>query len=194
MEREAKRQAIPPLARQGYDHLGDPDVHGGLIWIPVERQDKTQGRQVTARYDEDTLRFVDAFEVPQHHNSFVAVGSDGTVYSADQFTDDTIVRYRRKGDGLEPLPPLVMDRTIAKIQGGDVADGALWLSTDDATNGLYRVDLDTGAVTSLGSAGHVDGEGEGIDATPLRGALLHALVADERIAPMWVVDVRVERR
>ena len=194
VELEAKRLAIPPsLSRQGYDHLGDPDVHDGMIWVPVERDDKTQARQVTARYDEDTLKYVDSFAVPQHHNSFVAVDRKGVVYSTDQFTDDTIRRYRRKGRRLVPIEPLVMDQTIAKIQGGDVANGALWISTDDALNGLYRVDLDTGEVQIITSSGHVEGEGEGIDATPLRGALLHALVADERIAPMWVVDVAVRR-
>ena len=62
---------------------------------------------------------------------------------------------------------------------------------DDDHNGVYRVDLETGEVQDLGTAGHVDGEGEGIDATDLGGALLHVLVADEAIVPMWVVDLEV---
>ena len=185
--------AIPPqLAAQGYDHLGDPDVADGLIWVPVERADKDSGEQVTARYDEDTFEFVDSVVVAQHHNAFIGV-DDGVAYSADEFSDDQILRYRIEDGRAVALDPLSLSRTVERIQGGDVADGALWLSTDDDHNGVYRVDLATGEVQDLGTAGHVDGEGEGIDATDLGGSLLHVLVADEAIAPMWVVDLRVER-
>ncbi len=187
----AHLDAIPAdLAAQGFDHLGDPDVASGLIWVPVERADKTTAQQVTARYDEDTLAFVDAIVVPQHHNAFVGVDG-GIAYSTDEFSDDTIVRYRVVDGKAVAIDPLPLSRTIERIQGGDVADGALWLSTDDDHNGVYRVDLETGDVQDLGSAGHVDGEGEGIDATDLGGALLHVLVADEAIVPMWVVDLEV---
>ncbi|MGN6695210.1 MAG: hypothetical protein ACTHN0_13630 [Aquihabitans sp.] len=184
--------AIPPeLAAQGYDHLGDPDVADGLIWVPVERDDKDSGQQVTARYDEDTLAFVDSVVVPQHHNAFIGLNGDGVAYSADEFSDDAIVRYRIVDGKAEAMDPLPLSRTVERIQGGDVADGALWLSTDDDHNGVYRVDLETGDVQDLGSSGHVDGEGEGIDATDVDGSLLHVLVADAAIVPMWVVDLQV---
>ena len=105
--------------------------------------------------------------------------------------DDTIVRYRVRSGRVQQLEPLRMSKTIDRIQGGDVADGAIWLSTDDDHNGVYRVDLGTGEVTDLGSAGHIPGEGEGIDATPRPEGLLHVLVGGEHIAPMWVVAIRV---
>lgn len=187
--------AIPPeLAAQGYDHLGDPDVADGMIWIPVERDDKTSGVQVTARYDAQTLEYVDSFAVRQHHNAFVAVAGDGTVYSADQFDDDAIVRYRVTDGTVRPLSPLRLSQTVERIQGADLAGGALWLSTDDDHNGVYRVDLRDGAVSDLGSMGRVEGEGEGIDATDLPTGLLHTVVADQAIVPMWVVDLRVSSR
>jgi hypothetical protein len=187
--------AIPPeLASKGYNHLGDPDVADGVLWVPVERDDKDQALQVTARYDAETLAFVDSFEVPQHHNAWVAVADDGIVYSNDLFTDDTVLRYRVSGTTTEPLTPLSMSQSIDRIQGGDLADGALWLSTDDDHNGVYRVDLETGAVTDLGGAGHVAGEGEGIDATDLPSGLLHTVVADEQIIPMWLTHLKVSSK
>jgi hypothetical protein len=192
---DERLDAIPPeLAAEGYDHLGDPDIADGLIWVPVERPDKDSGRQVTARYDEDTLEFVDSVEVDQHHNAFVAVDDDGLAYSTDEFSDDQVLRYRVEDGKAVAEAPLELSRTIERIQGGDVADGALWLSTDDDHNGVYRVDLETGEVQDLGSAGHIDGEGEGIDATELDGALLHVLVADEAIVPMYVADLVVAER
>lgn len=194
-EVESHKEAIPAdLAAQGYNHLGDPDVADGLIWIPVERDDKDHALQVTARYDEDSLAFVDAVEVTQHHNAFVAVDDDGVAYSTDQFGDDTLLRYTVADGAAVAEEPLVMSQFVDRIQGGDVLDGAIFLSTDDDHNGVYRVDLATGEVTDLGSAGHVDGEGEGIDATDLPVGQLHVLVADEAIAPMWVIDVEVSPR
>ncbi|MFN8039806.1 MAG: hypothetical protein U0Q07_11410 [Acidimicrobiales bacterium] len=191
VERGKADPAIPAdLAARSYDHVGDVDVDAGILWAPIEKDDKAAGTQVIARYDPTTLAFVGAQEVPQHHASFVAA-ADGIVYSADFFDDDAITRYRWDGTTLQPLAPLAMSTTVKRIQGGDVADGALWLSTDDEANGLYRVDLTTGDVQSLGSVGHVEGEGEGIDATPQPSGLLHVLVGDEASIGMWLVDVRV---
>jgi hypothetical protein len=192
-ETQSKLPAIPdPLKARGYNHIGDGDIADGVLWVPLETEDKTAGRQVTARYDASTLDFIDSFEVPQHHNSFVTVDPDGVVWSTDQFSDDTLVRYKIDGTTAQPLEPLKMDRMLQNIQGGDIADGAMWLSTDDDHNGIYRVDLETGKVTDLGSIGHSpDGEGEGIDATDLPSGLLHVLVADENTVPMYLVDFKV---
>ena len=84
-----------------------------------------------------------------------------------------------------------MSAFVDRVQGGDVYDGAVWLSTDDDTDGVYRVDLVDGSVQSLGSIGHADGEGEGIDATPLPSGDLHVLSADVAIVPMRLIELRV---
>ena len=193
VETQSLIPAIPEaLAAQGYNHIGDGDVVGDVLWVPLERDDKEAGEQATARFDATTFAFIDSFPVAQHHNSFVTVDDEGVVWSTDEFSDDTLLRYTVDGTTVEPLEPLKMERIIERIQGGDVADGAMWLATDDDQNGIYRVDLETGKVTDLGSMGHTpEGEGEGIDATDLPSALLHGLVADEAVVPMYVVDFRV---
>lgn len=187
-----RANAIPgELTALGYDHIGDPDLSRGLLWVPLEQPTYANGVQRTARYDPVTLEYVDSVEVPQHHNAFVSVDR-GVLYSADEFSDDALLRYRVIGDRLVPLPPLPMSKTVARIQGADVWGGAIWLSTDDATNGVYRVDLRTGHVTDVGSMGHVAGEGEGIDATALPSGQLHALTGNETSLDMWLVDLRAE--
>jgi hypothetical protein len=188
----AKADPVIPaeLTAQEFDHVGDIDVTDGVLWVPLERPDRTGG-QAIAWYDPETLAYVGSQPVDQHHAAFVTAGDD-IVYSMDEFEgDDTILRYRWTGEALEPLDPLRMDRRVERTQGGDVADGALWLSTDDDRNGVYRVDLETGEVTDLGSAGRVEGEGEGIDAADLPGGALRVLVADPEIIPMWVVDMTI---
>jgi hypothetical protein len=177
--------AIPPeWAAQGFDHIGDPDVAGGFLYAPLEQPDYDRGRQATARFDLTTLTLVDAVLLPQHHNSFVTVEA-GIAYTTDFFDDDTLLRYDVE-DGWKPLEPLRLSRGLERIQGGDVAGGAVWLSTDDDNNGVYRVDLETGRVDDVGSAGHLDGEGEGIDATALAGGSLHMLTRDVRVTPVWL--------
>ncbi|HEV7721686.1 MAG TPA: hypothetical protein VGO60_10395 [Iamia sp.] len=187
------RDAMPDdLKALGYDHIGDPDVFDDVLWVPLESPaGKDTGEQLTARFDLETLAYVDSFPVAQHHNAFVAIDDEGVVWSTDEFSDDTLVRYTVEGTTVTPLEPLVMDRTVERIQGADIAEGALWLATDDDHNGVYRVDLGTGEVQDLGSMGRIPGEGEGIDATDLPSGLLHTLVADEATVPMYLVHMSV---
>ena len=182
-----KELAIPTAWRvKGYGHIGDIDVVGNVVYAPLEDPDFTRGTQATARFDAKTLRFIDAIELAQHENSFVTVDpATMTAYSMDNFGGDALLRYDVRA-GWKPLAPLAMSHFVDKVQGADVAAGAVWLSTTDATNGLYRVDLLTGQVDDLGSAGHIGGEGEGIDATRLRSGRVHTLTIDVAMAPVWL--------
>jgi hypothetical protein len=169
--------AIPAdLVRRGFDHIGDVDVAGVYLYAPLEQGDYERGQQVMARYDARTLEFVDAVNVEQHHNSFVAVDArSGLAYTMDRFGGDALLRYDLGGLRWRRLPPLRLDRRVENVQGADLAEGFAYLSTSDPRNSLYRVDLGSGKVTALGSAGHAGGEGEGIDATATGGARVHTL-------------------
>jgi hypothetical protein len=186
--------AIPPApAARGFNHIGDVDVVGDIVYAPFEQPDYSLGTQAMARYDATTLAFMDAVDVKQHHNSFVTVDPDtGIAYSMDEFGGQALLRYDTRRDW-KRLAPLAMSTNVDRVQGGDVFNGAVWLSTDDATDGVYRVDLRTGRVISLGSIGRVDGEGEGIDATPLPSGDLHVLSADVAIVPVRLIDLRLSR-
>jgi len=66
--------AIPAAWKaKGFDHVGDVDVVGKYIYAPFEQPDYAKQQQATARYDRDTLRFVDAVMLPQNENSFVTI-------------------------------------------------------------------------------------------------------------------------
>lgn len=171
--------------RKGFNHVGDVDVVGRYVYVPFEQPSYERGDQAMARYDRRTLAFVDALSVAQHENSFVTVDPKTMIaYSMDRFGGDALLRYDVRKDWT-PLPPLAMSRTLDRVQGADVADGAVWLSTSDDTNELYRVDLATGQVDDLGSAGHLGGEGEGVDATRLASGRIHTLTVDPTRNPVW---------
>ncbi len=189
------RTVVPAIpaewAAKGYNHIGDIDVVGRYIYAPFEQPDYTLDRQATARYDARTLRFIDARELPQHENSFVTVDpSTQIAYSMDRFGGDRLLRYDI-GNGWRALPPLGLGQTLERVQGADVAAGAIWLSTDDARKEVYRADLRTGALDELGSAGHTDGEGEGIDASLVGASRLHVMVIDRSLIPVHLVSFAV---
>ena len=82
---------------------------------------------------------------------------------------------------------------VDRVQGADLSRGAAWLSTDDTIDGVYRVDLRTGAVQPLGSIGRVDGEGEGIDA-PRPATAISTYSAPTSTLPIRLIDLKVTRK
>ena len=105
---------------------------GKYIYAPLEQDDYSKGFQATARFDRETLAFVDAVMLPQHQNSFVTIDpSTMTAYTADQFDGDALLRYD-VAHAWKPLPPLHMSTVLHHTQGADIDHGAIWISTDDA--------------------------------------------------------------
>ena len=175
---------------KGFDHIGDIDVVGKYIYAPLEEPDYSKGHQATARFDRDTLAFVDAVMLPQHQNSFVTVDPRTMIaYTADQFDGNTLLRYDVTS-AWKPLAPLRMSRILHHTQGADVYGDAIWVSTDDAQKGVYRVDMKSGQVTQVAKLGHAGGEGEGIDATQLASGFLHVLCVDPKFVPVWFEHFR----
>ncbi len=187
--------AIPAeWTARGFNHIGDIDVVDGVLYAPLEQPNYEQGRQAMLTYDATTLAYKDGRTVSQHENSFVTVDPDtGIAYTMQNFGGGALLRYDVRNNW-KRLAPLRLSRRVDRVQGADIFNGAVWLSTDDATDGVYRVDIATGKTTSLGSIGHADGEGEGIDATPLPRGDLHVLSIDVKIAPVRLIDLRVTAR
>ncbi len=182
------------LTELNFIHIGDLDAWGDTIWAGLEQTDYSKNQQAVAWFDAKTLTVQGYQLLAQHQCSWLSVDPAAALaYTMDQFSDDTVLIYNAKTPGQWQLKTtLKMDRKVDKVQGGDVALGALWLSTDDAEHGLYRVDLASGATVRLGSLGHLNGkglaipEGEGIDATLLNGALLHTLTGEPLKITSWV--------
>lgn len=186
--------AIPAAwVARGFNHIGDIDVVGRYVYAPFEQPDYAKGQQATASYDRDTLRFVDAVVLAQHENSFVTIDPRTmTAYTMDHFDGNALLRYDVKR-GWKPLAPLRMSMELRRTQGADVGHGAVWISTTDDHNGLYRVDLATGRVEEVGTLGHPTGEGEGIDVTDLPSGFAHTLCIDVRRNPVWFGHFRAAR-
>jgi hypothetical protein len=180
------------LRARGYNRVGDVDVAGAYLYVPFEQPDLGRDEQVTARFDAKTLRFIDAVTLKQHENSFVAVDAQsGTAYSMDRIGGDEVLRYDLGGLRWRRLPSLHLHRRVERVQGADVDAGFMYLSTSDPGNTLYRVDLGSGAVIDLGSAGRPGDEGGGIDVTPLSTGRIHTLAIGADKASVRLDDYRV---
>ena len=183
--------AIPAEWRaRGFDHIGDIDVADGVLYAPLEQPTYNLDHQAMLVYDATTLTYKSGVDVVQHEASFVTVDEKGIAYSMDRFGGSALLRYD-VNHAWRRLSPLRMSRRVERVQGADIRDGAAWLSTDDATDGVYRVDLSTGKVQALGSIGHVDGEGEGIDATRVGSVDLHVLSIDVKNVPVRLIELEL---
>jgi len=184
----------PPLRAKHYDHIGDIDVVGDTIYAPLEQSNYNLGVQVTAFYDVRTLRFRGYVTLHQHQNSFVTLDPATMIaYTQDEFDGNTLLRYDVRHEW-KSLAPFVMSQSLHHTQGASVSRGAIWLSTSDLQNHIYRIDLGTGQVDLLGTHGHPGGEGEGIDATQLPSGSLHTLVLDPNQRHIWFENFEVVRR
>jgi len=184
--------AIPATWKaRGFNHVGDVDVVGNYIYAPFEQPDYSKGQQATARYDRDTLRFVDAVMLPQNENSFVTIDPATMIaYTMQNRGGDSLLRYD-VAHAWKPLPPLRMSTLLHRTQGADIGLGRIWISTDDPGHGVYYVDLETGAVKLAVEMGHPGGEGEGIDVSSVGSAQVHVMCVDPKFEPVWFEHIRL---
>ena len=188
-------EPLPALLYQKkFLHIGDIDALGDVVYAGLEQQDYAKNEQAVAWFDAETLTCQGYQFVAQRQFAWVSIEpTPTTAYAMNDYSDDTVLRYDAAVPGQwKLLSPLKLSRKVNKVQGGDVALGALWLSTDDDHHGLYRADLKTGDVQEVGTLGHNNGfnlgkpEGEGIDATLIDGALLHTLTGEPLKLTSWV--------
>ena len=81
---------------------------------------------------------------------------------------------------------LKLSMLLEHTQGASIADGAVWISTSDAHNDIYRVNLKTGHVDLVAQITDPPGEGEGIAVAQLPSGYLHATVLDPDKTKVWV--------
>lgn len=165
------------LRRQGLNHIGDIDVANGVIYASLDSTDGYTNGHVALysaadlHYLGTALPLVGAPDNPHHDvASWVAVnGAAGLGYGKEWQDGSTVNLYHL--DDWSFAGTLQMDRTLGRIQGGKVFGNALYLSSDNDTHSVYRVDLASGHVDELFQLPHPAGdlETEGIAIRALAG-------------------------
>lgn len=187
------------LRRQGLNHIGDIDVYNGVIYASLDSTDGYTNGHVALysaadlHYLGTALPLVGAPSNPHHDvASWVAVdGAAGVGYGKEWQDGNTINLYNLSDWSFTGT--LQMDRTLGRIQGAKVFNGALYMSSDNDTKSVYRVDLASGHVDELFQlphpAGDLETEGIAIRALPGGGAEMRVEMI---VAPGSVSDYRVD--
>ncbi len=168
------------LVRKGYSHLGDGCLYDGKLYIALE--DNAFLHPAVAEYDPQTLEYLGWHAVPDE-----CIGSgnipwceikDGVLYfSQSNFVDE--IRMLDVTD-FSYLGSIRLDKELFKVQGGEICDGRLYITTDEGIREktMVSVDLGTGHVEPVftRSTGRLNMEGEGIAVYPYAdGSLFHII-------------------
>ncbi len=139
------RAAIPlELRRQGYRHLGDPEVHEGVLYVPLEGR---WGRARIVAFDPHTLRYLGSATLKQRRAPWLAFDARGRLHTSTFHISRRrpIRRYALRWRGgelrLRRLRPLALDRKVRRVQGGAFdPQGNLHLVSDHRAGGLLTFD------------------------------------------------------
>lgn len=175
-ELKINRHPIPQrLLRQGYSSIGDVTVANTFVYAPLERSDG-RGREMIARYNVDTLRFLDVVQLRQHVSSFVAIDPLRLIaYTMDRQKANTLLRFDIVRSW-KSLPPLTLTKAIVHGDAGAVGGGKIWITSSGQKPDIYRIDERTGRVDDIIATG--DNGAEGLDATRLYQANIHVTTID----------------
>lgn len=152
----------------GTNHVGDPCVHDGVLYAPVENYVNidTWSHQHLVAFDADTLQPIKVVDISAqgHEVSSCCIGPDGLLYVTSFHDGSKLWRYHP--DDFSFVSVLELDKTIERIQGITFWRGAFWVTSDPQTSSgrpkrVVRVEAD-GKVWDAGVWGASGGNLEGI--------------------------------
>jgi len=137
------------LKEEEYFHLGDLDYYNGLLVIPVEKTRYVKPA-VIAIYDSDTLRFLNYSYTPQDHMPWIALDSNGYIYTSEYspVTEINVYHVKQVGFGnyIEPIKVIKLKESLENIQGGVVVEDELLALTSDDGDHIYFINISTGDI------------------------------------------------
>lgn len=167
------------LMKKGYCHLGDGCYLDGKLYVACE--DRKFEAPAILIYDAETLDYLDYMLIPEEvkgdgHLPWCTI-SDGILYFTP-FDDVTQIFMLDVADDLSYLGALPLTQTLQNVQGGDVYEGTVYLTSDDGKREkpIYTVDLADGATQlyCMRKMGNKFSEAEGMTVYPFAdGTLFH---------------------
>lgn len=173
----------------GSDHVGGISYYDGKIYAAVEN--KAEDLPLVITYDARTLHIVDIFELPNDNLPdgipwCCVDGENGYLYCSQFNEVNEILAFDL--DTMEFSHVIPLSEQVVRIQGGEVYDGILYLSSDIADSNddkIMTVDVKTGLVKELctrslpSMAGN---EAEGVTVYPMAdGTFIHVLDYDKTV-------------
>lgn len=178
---DTDNSAIPEaIADQGGDHIGDIAQYAGKLYAPIE--DKDYAHPWVCEYSAATLDHTGVCHAlpvnasGQTHASWIAVDpAKGLAYTTD-FDGVSTLRVLRLSD-FSLVRTVPLSATLDDVQGGDLYEGQLYLTSNDGDKSVNRVDPVSGQVTrEFEQDLDLVSEAEGVVVLPRPdGSFLHTL-------------------
>ncbi|MCO5314981.1 MAG: hypothetical protein M9938_02290 [Solirubrobacterales bacterium] len=161
--------AIPPsLAATQHNHIGDIDIHNGILYAPIEDGPAGYLSPWIVLYRASDLTATGrAFELDRTYLTdgvpWVAIDAPRKVAYTAEWNHTTRLNVHRLSD-FKLLRTVELDKEVPRIQGAKVFRGSLYIARDNRPDhSIEAIDPETGHVTHLFDRPELgDSEAEGI--------------------------------
>lgn len=173
----------------GHDHVGGISYYDGKIYAAVE--DEAEAMPLVITFDARSLKLIEVYELPNDNLPdgipwCCVDGENGYLYCSQFNEVNEILAFDL--ETMEYSHSIKLSEQVVRIQGGEVYDGVLYLSSDIADSNddkIMTVDVKTGEVNELCTrslpslAGN---EAEGVTVYPMAdGTFIHVLDYDKTV-------------
>ncbi|MBR4767023.1 MAG: hypothetical protein IK085_09720 [Clostridia bacterium] len=156
----------PELKEKGIKHIGGISYYNGFIYAGME-DSKVWNHPVVGVFSADTLTLAEYYELDSSVHTrglpWVCVNPEnGLLYAFDHSkTPGKILAYS-VNDGMKPADEIPLCETVKSVQGAEFYEGMLYAATNDETQAVYAVNVETGEVEKITDRNLPGGEGEGM--------------------------------
>ena len=159
--------AIPQeLKDLGIKHIGGMSYYDGYIYAGME-DSKVWEHPVVGVFSTDTLELVKYFELDSAVHTrglpWVCVNPEnGLLYAFDHSKTPAKILAYDVNDDMRPAGETALGETVKNVQGAEFYGGLLYAATNDETQAIYTVSVETGEVEKFVDRNLPGGEGEGM--------------------------------
>lgn len=165
----ANYSAIPDELADNYGiaHIGGMSYYNGYIYAGLE-DSKVWDYPIIGVYDAESLNPVDYYIMDSEQITrgmpWVCVNPEnGYLYCTDHSKNPTKLLVYDTTNEMEFVKEITLQESPYAIQGAEFYNGALYAATNDDTQAIYKIDVETGAVSKLLDRNLTSGsEGEGM--------------------------------
>ena len=150
----------------GIKHIGGMSYYGGYIYAGME-DSKVWEHPVVGVFSPDSLELVKYYELDSAVHTrglpWVCVNPEnGYLYAFDHSKQPGKILIYDVNNEMEPVGEVALSRTVASVQGAEFYGGLLYAATNDETQAVYAVNVETGEVEKFTDRNLTGGEGEGM--------------------------------
>lgn len=159
--------AIPEeLSALGIKHIGGMSYYNGKLYAGME-DSKVWDYPIVGVFDPETLELVDYYimdaELITRGMPWVTVNPEtGYLYCMDHSKKPTMILAYDINDSMKEVSRVQLSDIIPSIQGCEFRDGFMYAATNDETQAIYKVNVQTGEFEKFLDRNLLGGEGEGM--------------------------------